>query len=195
MFVGSISPTLIIIPEFPYGRLQPTILHTWTGREECMLWVPVSSFWHLFSIFIRVPMSWTHSMSGQELEKNTTSSPRKFSDSQISGKILPRRLLLPLLLLVVIPLSSYLHGNMFSVVPGLHRNSLIPTPISHLSAVSWLSVQPHGSLFHLKTPEELTTLIRLGQLSSEETTLLPLKLSAESHSKKAQLISLRVDSL
>ena len=130
-------------------------------------------------------------MSGQRLDKNTIFSSKRSLDFPISGRILPRRPLLVSLLQVVTQLSSLLCGSIFSVVLGRHRNSSIVTLTSLWSVVLWLSLQPAGWPFHLRTLEELTMLIRPGQLSLEETTLQPLKLSAESHSRRDQPISWR----
>jgi len=133
----------------------------------------------------QVHRSWISTTSGQRTEPNSIFSPKKCSDYLISGKILRRNYLGDSLQQVVIQLSSSLHGNIPMVVLGLHKNSLIVTLINHLHVVSLHLVQLAGWLFHLRMPEEHTTLIRHGQLSFEGTTHQQPKLCAESHSKKA----------
>jgi len=184
MLEGSISLTLMRIPEYRSGRLQPITRHTWTGREECTPCQQVSFSLLQRNIFKAVPKLWTISTSGQRPDKNTIFSSRRSSDCLISGRTWPRRPLLVSWLQVVTPLSSLLCGSIFSVVLGRHRNSLIATLTSLWSVVLWLLPQPAGWPFHLRMLEELTMPIRPGQLSSEETIPLLLKLFAESHSKR-----------
>ena len=135
---------------------------------------------------------WTTSTNGLRQDKSTIFSSRKCLDSPTSGRISPRRLASTWWPQEEIPLWSLPCGNTFSVVPGLHKNSLTVTLTSLWFAVSLLSVQPLSSLFHLRTQEEHTTLIRHGHLSWEETTPQQHKLYAEFHLRKDPATCLRV---
>ena len=159
-----------------------------------MLWVLLFSFLPQSSTLSLMLRLWTTSTNGQRQDKSTIFSSRKCSDSPISGRISPRRPLSTWWPLEEIPLWSLLCGNTFSVVPGLPKNLLTVTLTSLWFAECSLSVQPLSSLFHLRTPEELTTLIRHGHLSWEETTPQQLRLFAEFHLKKDQDIYWRVAS-
>jgi len=66
-------------------------------------------------------------MNGLRLDKRLTFTGRRFSDFQISGKILERNLLLDVLLLQVILPSNFQRGNISMEVLGLHRNIVIAT--------------------------------------------------------------------
>ena len=151
-----------------------------------MLWVLLFSCWPQSSTLSLMLRLWTTSTNGQRQDKSTIFSSRKCLDSPISGRISPRKPLSTWWPQEEIPLWSLPCGNTFSVVPGLHKNSLTVTLTNLWFAECSLSVQPLSSPFLLRTPGEPTTLIRHGHLSWEETIPQQLRLCSEFHLKRDQ---------
>lgn len=81
---------------------------------------------------------------------------------------------------------NWLLGNGSMEVPGLPKISQIQTHSSTWHALWWHSCPHAGLQSHLKTPEEPTSQIEHGPLSSEEATLPQWMPYSESHLRKDQ---------